>query len=56
MKDNNYYNKHKVVYNDELQKLDNDIIKQIFEDPQSDESILLNERVQKIILETKLDI
>lgn len=48
-KDNNYYNKHKVVYNDELQKLDNDIIKQIFEDPQSEESMLLNERVKSII-------
>ena len=52
IKDNNYYNKHKVVYNDELQKLDTEIIKQIFEDPQSDESMLLNERVQNIILET----
>ena len=51
IKDNSYYNKHKVVYNDELQKLDTTIISQIFDDPQSDESILLNERVKRIIQE-----
>jgi len=49
IKDNNYYNKHKVVYDEELQKLDNEIIKVIFEDPNSDESVLLNDRVEKIL-------
>jgi hypothetical protein len=51
IKDNNYYNKHKVVYNDELQKLDNTVISQIFNDPKSDESQLLNERVDRILKE-----
>lgn len=49
IKDKNYYNKHKVVYDEELQKLDNEIIKVIFEDPNSDESVLLNDRVEKIL-------
>ena len=51
IKDNCYYNKHKVVYNDELQKLDTIIISQIFDDRQSDESHLLNERVDRILKE-----
>tara|TARA_Y100000310_G_C20614158_1_gene779692 strand:- start:700 stop:870 length:171 start_codon:yes stop_codon:yes gene_type:complete len=55
IKDNSYYNKHKVVYNDELQKLETEIISQIFDDPQSDESQLLNERVDRILKE-ELDI
>ncbi|MBC8395084.1 MAG: hypothetical protein H8E05_00140 [Bacteroidetes bacterium] len=49
IKDNYYYNKHKVIYDKELQKLDNEIIKAIFEDPNSDESMLLNDRVEKIL-------
>ena len=51
IKDNSYYNKHKVVYDEELQKLDMEVIKQIFEDPTSDESKLLSDRVDRIIKE-----
>jgi hypothetical protein len=49
MKDTDYYNKHKVVYNDELTKLDNEVIKTIFQDPNGEESSLLNERVRNIL-------
>ena len=51
IKDSSYYNKHKVVYDEELQKLDTEIIKQIFDDPTSDESKLLSDRVDRIIKE-----
>jgi hypothetical protein len=45
IKDNNYYNLHKVVYNEELQELDMEVIKTIFDDPEGEESELLNRRV-----------
>ena len=45
IKDNNYYNLHKVVYNEELQQLDMEVIKTIFDDQQGEESELLNQRV-----------
>ena len=51
IKDNNYYNKHKVVYTEELQKLDVEVIKTIFEDPCSAESELLNKRVDNLLKE-----
>ena len=51
IKDNNYYNLHKVVYNDELQQLDTEVIKTIFDDPQGEESELLNRRVSNRLKE-----
>ena len=51
IKDNSYYNKHKVVYTEELQKLDVEVIKSIFEDPSGEESELLNKRVDNLLKE-----
>ena len=51
IKDNNYYNLHKVVYNEELQELDSDVIKTIFNDPKGEESELLNRRVSNRLKE-----
>lgn len=51
IKDNNYYNLHKVVYNEELGNLDVEVIKTIFDDPQGEESELLNRRVKNRLKE-----
>ena len=44
-KDNTYWELHKEVYTEELDKLDKDIINLIHNHPMSKEAALLNERI-----------
>ena len=45
-KDNTYWELHKEVYTEELDKLDKDIINLIHNNPMSKEASLLNERIE----------
>jgi|ETNmetMinimDraft_2_1059921.scaffolds.fasta_scaffold188983_2 hypothetical protein len=51
MRDNNYYQIHKEVYNLQLQQLESDIIKIIFDDPHGEEAYLFNKRVESEVEE-----
>ena len=51
-KDNRYWNKHKQVYNELLNELDNIIIDKIHRNPNCAEAHLLNRRVDKRIQES----
>jgi succinate dehydrogenase flavin-adding protein (antitoxin of CptAB toxin-antitoxin module) len=50
-KDNRYWNKHKQIYNELLNELDNSIINRIYSNPNCAEAQLLNKRVDKRIIE-----
>ena len=50
-KDNRYWNKHKQVYNELLNELDNVIIDKIYRNPNCAEAHLLNKRVNKEVEE-----
>ena len=50
-KDNRYWNKHKQVYNELLNELDNVIIDKIYRNPNCAEARLLSKKVDKEIEE-----
>lgn len=51
---NKYWEIHKVVYQHEFDKLDDDIVKIIMRDPNSEEAISFNHNVERIV-EKELD-
>ena len=50
-KNNKYWNTHKMVYMEELDKLDNSIINEIQNKPYSKEAHLFNEKIEDKIKE-----